>query len=147
VHNFIFVETSGRRYLATRGRDLRDRPKVFFAEKNDALGTPVAAIAMNIVGKGLGVSSGDADRFQFSIGDEGEVVAVGRPEGHGGVFGAGKHRGLLGVKRAEPEVGAALVIDGGEGQRLAVGRDDDWARVKAGSAKCSLRRGWDVGAY
>ena len=63
VRNFISVQTSGWRYLAPGGCDLRDRPEVLFAEKNDAGGAPIATIAMNIVGEGLGISSRDADRF------------------------------------------------------------------------------------
>ena len=54
---------------------------------------------------------------------------------------------MLGVKRAEPEVGVALVVDRGEGESFAVGRDNDWACVKAGGAKCGFG-GWrDVGAH
>src|SRR3984957_19071928 len=74
-------------------------------------------------------------------------MAVGGPKGRGGIFGAGKHGGLLGVKRAEPEVGAALIVDRGEGESFAVGRDNDWACVKAGGAKCGFRRWWDVGSH
>ena len=74
-------------------------------------------------------------------------MAVGRPEGCGGVFGAGKHGGLLGVKRAKPEVGAAFVVDGGEGKGFAVRRDDHWACVKTGGAEGSAGRRRDVGPH
>ena len=60
---FHLFETSGGRDLATGGWDLRDRPEVLFAEKNDAGGAPIATVAINIVGEGLGISSGDADGF------------------------------------------------------------------------------------
>ena len=73
-------------------------------------------------------------------------MAVGRPEGRGRVFGAGKHGGLLGIERAEPEVGVAFVVDGGEGEGFAVGRDDHRACVEAGGAECGSRRRRDVGA-
>ena len=63
VINFILVEMSGRRDLATGGCDLRDRPEVLFAEKNDAGATPIATAAISIIGEGLGISSGDANRF------------------------------------------------------------------------------------
>src|SRR5580658_2032852 len=73
-------------------------------------------------------------------------MAVGRPERGGGVFGAGKHGGLLSVERAEPEVGVSLVVDGGEGEGFTVGGNHDWACVEARGAECGLRRGRDVGA-
>ena len=73
-------------------------------------------------------------------------MAVGRPEGTGCVFGAGKHGGLLGVEWTKPEVGVAFVVDGGEGKRFAVGRDDDWACIETRGAERGLRRRRDVGA-
>lgn len=81
----------------------------------------------------------------MSVGDEGEVMAVGGPERRSGVFGAGKQGGLLGVERAEPEVGAAFIVDGGEGEGFAVGRDDDGAGVEAGGAEGCAGWGRDVG--
>src|SRR6516162_4758195 len=74
-------------------------------------------------------------------------MAVGRPEGTGCIFGAGKHGGLLGIEWTKPEVGVAFVVDCGERKRFAVWGDHDWACIETRGAERGLRRRRDVGAY
>src|SRR5208282_4506072 len=118
------VETGHGLWRAARVRHTEKGSPGVGSEQNGAVAAPGAAATHRGVAKGQRGTAGSVNAVELAVSIEGQIAAVGRPEGITRVVRASEGLRHARIEWEDPEELFALRVPGNEGEALAIGRED-----------------------